>query len=49
MKHFRMELKQIEYDHHEVPIISYNDINPASIKLDLYRLIKRGVYCFGDL
>jgi len=30
-------------------LISKNDVNPASIKLDTYRLIRRGVYCFGDL
>lgn len=49
VKHYRMELQQIEYDHPEVTLFSTNDINPASIKLDVYRLIRRGVYCFGDL
>lgn len=44
-----MEQKQIEFDFPQVELISYNDINPASIKLDLFRLIRRGVYCFGDL
>lgn len=44
-----MELKQIDYDFPEVPLVSYNDINPASIKLDTQRLIRRGVYTFGDL
>ena len=29
VKHFRMELQQIEYDHPLVSLISKNDINPA--------------------
>lgn len=44
-----MELKQIDFDFEEVPLISYNDVNPASIKLDTYRLVRRGIFTFGDL
>lgn len=44
-----MELKQIEFDFPEISLISYNDVNPSSIKLDTLRIIRRGVYTFGDL
>lgn len=44
-----MEQKQIEYDFPEVKLISLNDVNPATLKLNTYWLIWRGIYCFGDL
>lgn len=41
MAHFHLMSKNIVFNFPEIDIISYNDVNPAALKLDIYRLIRK--------
>lgn len=41
MAHFHLMDKSIKYHHPEIDVISYNDVNPSAIKLDIYRLLRK--------
>lgn len=49
MAHFHLMDKHIKINFKEISIISYNDVNPSGIKLDIYRLLRKSKYTFGDV
>ena len=49
IKHFKLEEKNIQFDLAEIQLISYNDLNPARVKIDLTRLLRKGIFTVGDL
>ena len=49
MAHFHLMDKKIKFNFEEIDIISYNDVNPSAIKLDIYRLLRKKRYTFGDV
>lgn len=48
-KHYKMLLREIQFYEEEVELISYNDIYPAKLELDIYRLLRKEKFTFGDL
>ena len=49
IKSYKLEEKNVQFDYPKVKLNSFNDINTARLRIDLSRLVRRGIFTFGDL